>query len=630
MSAQDDVAEFAALLRELKERTDRSYGSLARRLNMNTSTLHRYCAGEAVPVEFAPVERFAALCGASREERLALHARWLQAAATRQHPRAPAPAAGPKSPGVSDLPSAPDRTRARPTAPAPEPRAHSKTTPGSGPRPGTTAAPGRGTHPGKDTAPGTTTTPGKETHPGTDSAPGRGTGTSTRPGSGSEPGTDSPPDPGTGSRTADARGDSTTRPAPDNADSRTGTGTESGHATDNPPGTKADAGGDVTGASTSAPVSGPGRDTRPGAGNSPDPRTGAPSGAGAGGVVSGVEGGPRASAARGGAVSGPLPGGGGKRRPWSQRRKRGAVGVAAACVVLAAVGSLAALPTDDGRRPSAGREGTGVVPSSATAPEDGSATPRGDTASPTPSVTGTQTGSATAAPSPKARPGAPGARRDSAEPSGSKGPAAPLPLTWSADSHVWSAGCGHDYVIARPPKQVPPPPAPQDARTWAEAQSAVHGGETMVELSVQGTSGTAVVLTALRVRVVGRAGPAPGNAYGMDQGCGGALTPRYFDVDLDKDRPIARAVAGNDSGTPIPAVKLPYTVSATDPEVLLVTARTRGCDCRWYLELDWSSQGRTGTVRVDDDGRPFRTSGVADRPRYEYDTSTREWRPRER
>src|SRR5690606_475065 len=172
--------------------------------------------------------------------------------------------------------------------------------------------------------------------------------------------------PGTGSRTADARGDSTTRPAPDNADSRTGTGTESGHATDNPPGTKADAGGDVTGASTSAPVSGPGRDTRPGAGNSPDPRTGAPSGAGAGGVVSGVEGGPRASAARGGAVSGPRPGGGGKRRPWSQRRKRGAVGVAAACVVLAAVGSLAALPTDDGRRPSAGREGTGVVPSSAT------------------------------------------------------------------------------------------------------------------------------------------------------------------------------------------------------------------------------------------------------------------------
>ncbi|MFC7511224.1 hypothetical protein ACFQV4_12960 [Streptomyces thermocarboxydus] len=36
----------------------------------------------------------------------------------------------------------------------------------------------------------------------------------------------------------------------------------------------------------------------------------------------------------------------------------------------------------------------------------------------------------------------------------------------------------------------------------------------------------------------------------------------------------------------------------------MITARTEGCDCRWYLELDWSSQGRTGTVRIDDRGRP--------------------------
>ncbi|WP_153182770.1 helix-turn-helix transcriptional regulator, partial [Streptomyces sp. E2N166] len=90
MSAQDDgdgideVAEFAALLRALKERTDRSYGSLARRLGMNTSTLHRYCAGDAVSLDFAPVERFAALCGATSEQRLELHRRWLLAVAARR------------------------------------------------------------------------------------------------------------------------------------------------------------------------------------------------------------------------------------------------------------------------------------------------------------------------------------------------------------------------------------------------------------------------------------------------------------------------------------------------------------------------------------------------------------------
>jgi hypothetical protein len=188
-------------------------------------------------------------------------------------------------------------------------------------------------------------------------------------------------------------------------------------------------------------------------------------------------------------------------------------------------------------------------------------------------------------------------------------------------------GCGHDYVIAKPPRQVPPPPAPQDAGTWAGTQSAVHGRETNVRISVQGRTSTAVVLEALRVRVVGRADPAPGNAYAMDNGCGGAVTPRYFGVDLDIDRPIAHPVDGNDTGTPIPAMRLPYRVSAEDPEVLLVTARTEGCDCRWYLELDWSSQGRTGTVRVDDHGRPFRTSAIKGLPRYTYDTSTRQWTP---
>ncbi|WP_405773717.1 hypothetical protein [Streptomyces sp. NBC_01538] len=48
-------------------------------------------------------------------------------------------------------------------------------------------------------------------------------------------------------------------------------------------------------------------------------------------------------------------------------------------------------------------------------------------------------------------------------------------------------------------------------------------------------------------------------------------------------------------------------------------------DCRWYLELDWSSQGRVGTVRVDDAGRPFRTSAIKGLPRYVY--SMREWVP---
>ncbi|WP_194922366.1 helix-turn-helix domain-containing protein, partial [Catenulispora rubra] len=40
---------FAALLSDLKERSGLSYGVLAKRLHVGTSTLHRYVQGETVP-----------------------------------------------------------------------------------------------------------------------------------------------------------------------------------------------------------------------------------------------------------------------------------------------------------------------------------------------------------------------------------------------------------------------------------------------------------------------------------------------------------------------------------------------------------------------------------------------------
>jgi hypothetical protein len=349
-----DVEEFAALLRRLKARTDRSYSQLARRLNMNASTLHRYCVGEAVPLDFAPVERFAALCGATPEERLELHRYWILAVAARQRRRDAEPPVESPAPVQVPVPvQVPDA--------APEPAA---------------------------------------------------------------------------------------------------------------------------------------------------------------------------------------------RSPWYRRRLP--LTAAAVCAVLAVWGTLSAVSTHD------------------TAESKSKA---GATAKATPS-------------------------------------ALPAPLAWTANSQVWDLHCSHDYVVDKSPAQVPRPPAQEDAGTWAAQQHAVHGRDTNVEISVQGRTSTAVVLEALRVHVVGRAAPAHGTAYAMDQGCGGEVGPRYFGVDLDADHPQARPVAGSTLGTPVPAVHLPYRVSAQDPEVLLVKARTQTCDCRWYLELDWSSQGRTGTLRIDDHGKPFRTSGI--------------------
>ncbi|MEU3955432.1 helix-turn-helix domain-containing protein [Streptomyces achromogenes] len=74
---------FAELLRELKNRSGHSYGTLAKRLHMSTSTLHRYCNGDAVPTDYAPVERLARLCKATPGELVELHRRWILADAGR-------------------------------------------------------------------------------------------------------------------------------------------------------------------------------------------------------------------------------------------------------------------------------------------------------------------------------------------------------------------------------------------------------------------------------------------------------------------------------------------------------------------------------------------------------------------
>ncbi|MER8046043.1 helix-turn-helix transcriptional regulator [Streptomyces sp. NPDC094032] len=70
---------FAELMRGLKERSKLSYGALAKRLHVSTSTLHRYCNGDAVPTDFAPVERLGRLCGATRDELVELHRAWIVA-----------------------------------------------------------------------------------------------------------------------------------------------------------------------------------------------------------------------------------------------------------------------------------------------------------------------------------------------------------------------------------------------------------------------------------------------------------------------------------------------------------------------------------------------------------------------
>ncbi|MBT2541010.1 helix-turn-helix domain-containing protein [Streptomyces sp. ISL-44] len=200
-----------------------------------------------------------------------------------------------------------------------------------------------------------------------------------------------------------------------------------------------------------------------------------------------------------------------------------------------------------------------------------------------------------------------------------------VPLTAAVRSHVWAFGCDHAYLAEPGPGSVPPPPMEADAPAWASAQHAVHAGTQIVEITLHGTGTGSVVLEDLEVRVAARRTPPAWNVYQMSQGCGGALTPAAFAVNLDAPRPLVRPVAGNDTGSAVPAPAFPLRVSASEPVVLRVEAVTTGCDCDWSLDLRWTAPSGSGTLRIDDHGRPLRTSAATGRPVYGYAMEQGRW-----
>jgi hypothetical protein len=84
-----EVRQLSTCLRALKDRSDRSYEALARRIGTSGSTLHRYCAGTKVPSDFEVLRRFGQVCGLGPAEMRELHRLWAVADAARNQHEAP-------------------------------------------------------------------------------------------------------------------------------------------------------------------------------------------------------------------------------------------------------------------------------------------------------------------------------------------------------------------------------------------------------------------------------------------------------------------------------------------------------------------------------------------------------------
>ena len=238
-------------------------------------------------------------------------------------------------------------------------------------------------------------------------------------------------------------------------------------------------------------------------------------------------------------------------------------------------------------------------------------------ASSSPTATGTPSGSAS--PSSASSPSASAA--GSAGPdAAAEGSGTAVPLTVTTRPYAWESPCGQHYLIRQGPGEVFPPPVEQDAPAWVSRHGAVSAGEQYLELTVQGTGAETVVVDSLTVRTVARRSPLAWNDYAMGYpgvGCGGGVPTRAFSVALDAARPALVPEAGHRD--------FPFTVSESDPEVYYVTADASAYDVSWYLELSWSSGSRRGTLRIDDEGSPFRTSGDNGRPAYEFPLGGSAW-----
>ncbi|MFJ9005140.1 helix-turn-helix domain-containing protein [Streptomyces canus] len=298
------------------------------------------------------------------------------------------------------------------------------------------------------------------------------------------------------------------------------------------------------------------------------------------------------------------------RRP-SWLRRRGPALIAAVAVVAALSAVAYAL------RPTAVRAGDTTRPTvTGTLDVGGPAKP---SATPSPSGSGHKpSASASASPTGTAASGDTGSGASTGDgKQGANRPATGVPLAVAVRPYVYESPCSQHFLVDSDPEQVGPPATEQDAPRWSAAYGAVSSGEQRIALTVQGTGQDTVVLNSLHVRVLAKGAPLAWNDYSMGVGCGGGVGTKSFDVDLDDGSPTVTVKNGQRD--------FPYKVSESDPEVFYVTAHTKAHDVRWDLSLDWSSGDRSGTVHLDNAGRPFRTSADAGRPGYDYPLGSSEW-----
>ena len=189
----------------------------------------------------------------------------------------------------------------------------------------------------------------------------------------------------------------------------------------------------------------------------------------------------------------------------------------------------------------------------------------------------------------------------------------PAPLTVAVQES--EEYCRDGWIVAKKPSQLSEPHGePIDWPAWAKREGGVRANRHEVILTIQGTTEARVVIDRIRVDVLEPRRP-PIRGTIIDILCGEPFEYRYLEANLDRNPPtMTSKTTGSISGEPdvrLEPAKFPYQVAVDEAESFVVSSVVSKYDVDWRVEVDLSSQGRTGTVVVDDNGQPFHTSSSA-------------------
>jgi hypothetical protein len=206
----------------------------------------------------------------------------------------------------------------------------------------------------------------------------------------------------------------------------------------------------------------------------------------------------------------------------------------------------------------------------------------------------------------------------------------PQPLTVTARLFPPGDSCdgGSGWVFLESKSQLPVPSWQAGAASlqrWASAHGGIPASGNFVVADLQAVPGHTVIINDVRIQVVQRASVPVGVYPALSGGCGG-IVPTSFRANLDRSSIVlTMTTVGSGFGKPAAPIPLPHEVSESGPEVWYIMATTQACDCEWKAYLDWSSDGKTGSTPIDENGRPFRTLATTRATKVTRNGSGRAW-----